>query len=89
MLPVQITNEVIVAKEEGALAVPESAIVLRSGRPVAYVVRGGRVEEKPVVLGLRASGKVQVTEGLNEGDEVVSGGAKMLRDGTMVKVVER
>ena len=84
-----VSAAVIVEKKEGALVVPESAVVLRSGRPVVYVRRGERVEEKPVALGLRASGKVQVTEGLNEGDEVVSGGAKMLRDGTMVKVVKR
>ncbi len=85
---------VVVEKREGALVVPASALVSRKGKTVAYVVQANEAKdneakEKRVKPGLRVSGVVEILDGLVEGDEVVTGGAKMLSEGTLVKVTER
>jgi cobalt-zinc-cadmium efflux system membrane fusion protein len=58
------------------LAVPESAIVDDSGKPTVFVMEGGEsFFKRPVRLGIRSGGYVQVLEGVTEGERVVSRGA--------------
>jgi HlyD family secretion protein len=68
----------IVAREELiALVVPESAIVTEeSGETfVMLVAEGDKPKKQAVTLGIHDAGNVQVIEGLNGGDRVVSTGA--------------
>jgi cobalt-zinc-cadmium efflux system membrane fusion protein len=59
-----------------ALAVPESAIVDDNAKPVVFVMEGGEsFFKRPVRLGIRSGGYVQVLEGVAEGERVVSRGA--------------
>jgi RND family efflux transporter MFP subunit len=59
-----------------ALAIPESALVDDAGRQVAYVmVEGEAFERRPLTLGIRSGGWVQVLVGLSPGERVVSRGA--------------
>ena len=63
-----------------ALAVPEGAIIDDGGRPVAFVqVAGESFARRPVRLGPRASGYVQVLEGLRPGERIVTKGAYLIR----------
>ncbi|MBI2818794.1 MAG: efflux RND transporter periplasmic adaptor subunit [Acidobacteria bacterium] len=62
------------------LAVPEGAIIDDGGRPVIFVqVAGESFARRPVRLGARASGYVQVLEGLSPGERVVAKGAYLIR----------
>lgn len=62
------------------LAVPESAVVEEEGRPVAFVqIAGETFEKRPLTLGIRDSGWVQVREGLAAGDRVVTREAYAVR----------
>ena len=68
--------------------VPESAIVDDAGRPVVFVQRGGETFlRRPVRLGIRNRGVVQVLEGVNAGDRVVTKGAYLIRLSTMSTAV--
>jgi membrane fusion protein, heavy metal efflux system len=59
-----------------ALAVPESAIVDDAGKTVVYVmVEGESFERRPVRLGIRSNGWVEVLEGVAAGEHVVAKGA--------------
>ncbi|HEU0030041.1 MAG TPA: efflux RND transporter periplasmic adaptor subunit [Kofleriaceae bacterium] len=59
-----------------ALAIPESAIVEDAGKPVAFVqVEGEAFERRPLTLGLRSNGWVEVKDGLAAGERVVTRGA--------------
>jgi RND family efflux transporter MFP subunit len=59
-----------------ALAVPESAIVDDAGKSVVYVmIEGEAFERRPVRLGIRSNGWVEVAEGVAAGDHVVARGA--------------
>ena len=63
-----------------APAVPESAIVDDGGRPVVFVqLEGEAFARRPVTLGNRESGYVQVVEGVRLGERVVTRGAYLIR----------
>ncbi|MCW8198465.1 efflux RND transporter periplasmic adaptor subunit [Verminephrobacter aporrectodeae subsp. tuberculatae] len=85
----------VFSERSDAQVVPEEAIVPEGASP--YVLKvvdgqepGSRVARRvPVRLGLRASGWVQVLDGLNAGDRVVTAGQQRIRkDGTPVQVQE-
>jgi cobalt-zinc-cadmium efflux system membrane fusion protein len=68
--------------------VPEAAIVDDAGRPVVFVQKAGEsFLRRPVKLGVRNSGVVQVLEGVNPGDRVVTKGAYLVRLSTMSSAV--
>jgi len=60
------------ADEVPVVAVPNSAVIDSGTQQLVLVARGeGRFEPRPVKLGMRADGYVEVTEGLKAGEEVV------------------
>jgi RND family efflux transporter MFP subunit len=68
--------------------VPEAAIIDDAGRPVVFVQKGGETfVRRPVTLGIRNRGLVQVLEGVNVGDRVVTKGAYLIRLSTMSSAV--
>ena len=80
---------------EQALTVPEEAIVPQGGRAfVIKVVPGDKPEtlvaqRVAVKTGVRQPGKVEITEGLEEGDTIVTAGHQRLqKDGTPVRVID-
>jgi len=61
------------ANEGPAIAVPVSAVIDSGTRQIVLVAKGeGRFEPRPVKLGRRGDGYVEVLEGLEKGDEVVT-----------------
>ena len=63
-----------------AVAVPEEAIIDDGGRPVVFVQVGGEsFERRPVKLGIRDSGAVQIVNGASAGDRVVTRGGHLIR----------
>ena len=71
------------------ITVDERAVVpTESGHSVFVVSAGGqqraRVRSAPVTLGPRGGGRVEVVDGLREGDRVVVSGVEALADGTVV-----
>ncbi|PJI98032.1 membrane fusion protein (multidrug efflux system) [Acidovorax sp. 69] len=85
----------VFSERSDARVIPEEAIVPDGTSP--YVLKvvegkepGTRVTSRtPVKLGARSPGWVEVVEGLNAGDLVVSAGQQRIRkDGTEVRVVE-
>ena len=80
---------------EQALTVPEEAIVPQGGRAfVVRVVPGEKpdtlvAQRVAVKTGVRQPGKVEITEGLEAGDTVVTAGHQRLqKDGTPVRVID-
>ncbi len=68
------------AREIGSpLSVPESAVMVTGDRRVVFVDVGrGRVEPREIEVAGRTNGRVVVTSGLEEGDEVVSSGTFLI-----------
>jgi Cu(I)/Ag(I) efflux system membrane fusion protein len=63
----------LLAEESPAVAVPVSAVIDSGTRQVVLVAKGdGRFEPRPVKLGRRGDGYVEVVEGVNKDEEVVT-----------------
>ena len=80
---------------EKALVIPEEAIVPQGGRAfVVKVVPGEQADtlisqRVAVKVGVRQPGKVEILEGLEAGDSVVTAGHQRLqKDGTAVRVID-
>jgi len=68
--------------------VPETAIIDDAGRPLVFVQKGGETFlRRPVNLGVRNGGMVQVLNGVSAGDRVVTKGAYLIRLATMSSAV--
>jgi HlyD family secretion protein len=81
-----VSVDIEVARVPGALTLPTDAI--RDGGWV-LVAREGRARRQPVKLGARGAGRVQVSEGLREGELVLPSVAAAVRDGAAVRAAAR
>lgn len=76
----------VVMAERTALLIPESAVYQMEDRAYVYRVDADRrVHEQQITLGERRVGRVEVLDGLQEGDVVVTEGIVKLRDGMPVR----
>ncbi|MCM5553910.1 efflux RND transporter periplasmic adaptor subunit [Pleomorphomonas sp. NRK KF1] len=73
-----------VARSEG-LVLPVTAVSDENGTPTVQVVKDGVVDTREVKTGLTDAGLVEVTDGLAEGELVVSKAGTFLRGGDKVK----
>lgn len=72
-----MTVEVISRSWQG-LSIPEESVVPSGGRAYVFVTNEGVAERRQVTLGIRRPGYVEVTEGLAEGERVVTEGTMRL-----------
>ena len=70
------------------LVVPEESLVPEQGDVFVYVVQDGKASKRKIQTGQRSVGTVQVTDGLQAGEIVVTEGTQKLRDGASVSVTE-
>jgi HlyD family secretion protein len=68
-------------------AVPLSAVLYGPGGTVVQVVRDGRIETRPVTVGLLDEGQAEIREGLAEGEMVVTRAGAFVREGDRVRPV--
>lgn len=85
----------VFGERERALVIPEEAIVPQGGRQfVIKVVNGAEKDSQlskrvEVKVGIRRPGRVEILDGLSEGDTVVTAGHQRLqKDGAAVKVID-
>ena len=78
----------IFSERNGAVVVPEEAIVPLGGEFYVYRVVDGTAKRSKVKIGARRDAKVEIVEGAGEGDVVVvAGQLKLIRDAMPVRVV--
>lgn len=68
----------VISRTWQGLSVPEESVVPSGGRAYVFVANEGVAERRPVVLGIRRPGYVEVLEGLSEGERVVTEGTMRL-----------
>jgi membrane fusion protein (multidrug efflux system) len=76
----------VLSTREGALMLPEQAIVPQGEGHFVYRVLDGKALRTPVELGLRQGGRVEIRSGLSAGETVVTAGHLKLADGKPVTV---
>jgi RND family efflux transporter MFP subunit len=83
-LPVR--SQATAADTQPLLTVPQSAVVQRGGRTVAYTVDHGRAVEVPVTVGRRVGMSVAVLQGLAVGTLVIDSVGERVQPGVSVTV---
>ncbi|MGI6413299.1 MAG: efflux RND transporter periplasmic adaptor subunit [Syntrophomonadaceae bacterium] len=73
---------------QNVVCVPRSAVVASGARTVVYTVDDEkRAREKEVVIGIENSDYVEIVSGLSSGEEVITKGNTLVRDGTLVRII--
>ena len=76
----------VIEEKPDALMVPEQALISRGRDQLVYKVVEGKVVEAPVTVGLRLRGFVEIVEGLEPGDTVITAGQIKVRPGMPVTI---
>lgn len=72
--------------KEDAIVIPESSVIASGDRTIVYVVDAeGTAQIRPVKIGIRQAGLVEIVTGLKPGERVVSEGIQKVRPGGKVK----
>jgi RND family efflux transporter MFP subunit len=83
----------VVLRESPALTVPAESVVIRDGRSyvatVTEVAGVPRVRMQAVTVGRRQGGDAEITQGINDDDQVIMQGAGFLNDGDVVRLSPR
>lgn len=75
-----------VQKIETGLSVPASALLGGAANAKVFVVKNGQVQQRSIKIGVVTATKVQVTEGLQAGEQVVISGQLNLENGSPVSI---
>ncbi len=78
---------VIDASRSCGISVPRAAVSYLADGTTVQVVHDGKIETRPVHIGLLSDANVEIREGLKEGDLVVANAGGSLHDGDEVKPV--
>lgn len=83
------TAEVLLGAKQDALVVPVEAIVTQQGQSGVFVVTKKIAHFRPIQIGLRHEGAVEITNGIDGGEQIVVLGQNRLRDGQPVQLLTR
>lgn len=93
ILPGQFLRvRVSLPEEKDVIAVPQTAVMSSLYGDSIYVIRKGEAEDELkaeqvfVTVGRRAGGRIEVTKGLQVGDQIVTSGQNRLTSGARVKI---
>lgn len=77
---------VALRRDQGkVLVAPEQAIVPEGSNQYVFVANGNVVAKRKITIGRRIPGFVVVTDGLSQGEHVVTEGSAKVRDGSAIK----
>lgn len=76
--PGLVVDAAVVLDQREGVRVAEAAVELRGGSSVVYVVADDKAVRRPVVLGARGPGWVEIREGVEDGEKVVIRGLQSL-----------
>jgi membrane fusion protein (multidrug efflux system) len=81
-----VHTRVILAERANALTVPEEALMPVGADQYVFKVVDGKAVRIKVKTGLRRAARVEIVDGLQAGDSVVSAGHMKVREGSSVRV---
>ncbi len=81
--------DLIAEERPDAVTVPQRAVVRRADERHVFIVdEDDRAERRPVELGIEADGRVEIVEGLEPGDRVVTRGQNLASQGALLQVTD-
>lgn len=83
-----VSVDIEVARSTGAVVVPADAVRdAGSAQPWVLAVDGWRTQRRPVKIGLKGDGRIEVLQGVAPGDRVISMANGTVRDGERVRAI--
>lgn len=79
---------IAIGMKEDVLVIPRKALLYKQNKTYVFVMDQSQVSQREVLLGLTEEDEVEITEGLNEGEVIVTVGVEGLKDGQRVEVVQ-
>ncbi|KTD54739.1 efflux protein [Legionella quateirensis] len=73
-----INVDLIVAEKDNTIVIPTQALFLRNSEPFVYIVEKDKVVLLPVKTGLEQENKIEITEGLKTGQQLIIKGQDRL-----------
>lgn len=75
-----------VEENDNAILIPTESIISELNAQVVYLVREGKAQRREVEIGTSTRGRVNILDGLQEGDTIMLTGLMGIRDGSEVQV---
>jgi membrane fusion protein (multidrug efflux system) len=75
-------------KDAKSLVIPTQAVIPQARNKRVVIYNGGNAKFQVITTGIRDSSYVQITEGLNEGDTVVTTGLLAIRPDSKIKLTK-
>lgn len=69
-----------------AIILPRNAVIEKEGETYVYIVENGKAKKVAVVLGIEADDTIEITSGLQDGNDVVIKGQTYISDGEEVNI---
>jgi RND family efflux transporter MFP subunit len=79
---------IVIGMKEDVLVIPRRAILYKQNKTYVFVAERGQVSQREVSLGLTEEDHVEITEGITEGEIIVTVGVESLKDGQRIEVVQ-
>jgi membrane fusion protein (multidrug efflux system) len=84
-----VKTKLVLSEREGAVMIPDETVSAQGREMIVYKVFEGKAVRTVVKTGVRQMGKIEILEGLKEGDIIIQAGLQRInRDGQPVRVVE-
>lgn len=80
--------EIMTARQENALSIPQSALTEFKGESAVWVVAGETAQRRQVVTGMTSRDRIEITNGLQPGDQIITSGHSRLMENSTVTVVD-
>jgi len=86
-VPGSMARLTVVFASRTAVGVPSSAVLVRAGAPLVFVVADGKAAARKVETGLQTDAWTEILSGIAPGDQVVVQGQTQVHDGDPVEVI--
>ncbi|MCF8335029.1 MAG: efflux RND transporter periplasmic adaptor subunit [Bacteroidales bacterium] len=83
-----VKANVMVEHKDSVITLPREIVLERNDRQIVYVVQQDRAHERNVVTGIESGDRVEIIDGIEEDERVVTDGYETLRDRSRVKVLQ-
>ena len=81
--------EALLRSDPKATLIPIQALITEEDKDFVFALKDGKVYRRPVQKGISKDTVVEIIQGLNPGDQVVTAGQEFLRDGIPVRLAAK
>jgi multidrug efflux pump subunit AcrA (membrane-fusion protein) len=82
-----LSKEIPVEEQRSVTAVPSTSVIREGGRGYVFSAENGRAVRQPVAIGREFGGMIEITEGLQPGQKVITAPGE-LKDNARIEVAE-